>query len=465
MKWQSATDQDGNTYYYNPETGETSWENPEATAENIDEDPKGETDEDSEWKEYTTDDGKSYYYNEKTGQSVWEDPRKQALASEVKGDGEEGEIKFKDINLSDYVVQSALIGDETQTRSPEQRETDFIAMLNERNIDPKLPFTKAISLIIQDSRYWNVEDSLKRNDLYQSYQVSKQQEVFKEQQDAEQSFKNTFLKVLSNYPEIKYYTRWKTCSRLIIDEPIYSLGSEKLKRRLFEEYTSSLREEHERQTNELKSNELQDLKTYLKSSLTIESKWKDISGQLMEKFPHLSSMEQLGCYEQEMDLHVKQLDQAIKLNQKLNYRKDRQARDSFKKAISLKLKEIQNANLTYYEYIQQIKDLPEFKEILGRNGSSPIDVFWDLLDSENYGLQQILIQLLIKPEMENISDLESFKRKIADLDYQVSDKNSNILFGMFQVEKEKELQSKKRKITPEVSRPKKKINTFGYGSF
>ena len=51
---------DGKTYFYNENTGQTSWEDPNAKAD--------------EWLELETDEGKTYYYNERTGKTAWDNP-------------------------------------------------------------------------------------------------------------------------------------------------------------------------------------------------------------------------------------------------------------------------------------------------------------------------------------------------------------------------------------------------------
>eukprot|EP00941_MAST-03F_sp_MAST-3F-sp1_P000797 g797.t1 len=110
--WEEAQDEEGNIYYYNHTTGESSWEKPlkklralvnagmftsdaestnlEFTSTDFDgEDVYFEDDEDGEWGNWElcrTEEGDEYYYNAETGESTWEKPARglQKLKALVK---------------------------------------------------------------------------------------------------------------------------------------------------------------------------------------------------------------------------------------------------------------------------------------------------------------------------------------------------------------------------------------------
>ena len=61
--WIEYTTGDGQAYYYNTVTGETTWELPVVSKA-----PQT-------WEEYKTDDGQTYYYNTITKETSWEKPK------------------------------------------------------------------------------------------------------------------------------------------------------------------------------------------------------------------------------------------------------------------------------------------------------------------------------------------------------------------------------------------------------
>eukprot|EP00940_MAST-03C_sp_MAST-3C-sp2_P000955 g955.t1 len=67
--WSKVTDERGNTYWYNRETGQTQWEKPNEASSS-----SSSLGSENEWTKTQDKDGKTYYYNSRTGISQWEAP-------------------------------------------------------------------------------------------------------------------------------------------------------------------------------------------------------------------------------------------------------------------------------------------------------------------------------------------------------------------------------------------------------
>jgi len=80
-EWEVCADDQGRTFYYNASTGESQWEAPLAPepyhAWEVSTSPSASV-ASSTWEECQDDDGRTFFYNNETGQSSWEDPRRNA---------------------------------------------------------------------------------------------------------------------------------------------------------------------------------------------------------------------------------------------------------------------------------------------------------------------------------------------------------------------------------------------------
>ena len=80
-QWEKATSEDGKTYWWNPETQETSWTDPSIAQSQLDGESPDESGDKTEgagvaaeWREATSPEGKTYWWNTVTQETSWTDP-------------------------------------------------------------------------------------------------------------------------------------------------------------------------------------------------------------------------------------------------------------------------------------------------------------------------------------------------------------------------------------------------------
>lgn len=442
--WEALQDDEGRTYYYHTKTQETSWTLPEESSLGL-----------GQWQVYTTDDGKEYYYNETTQETTWDKPAdlieaSEADSSEDKKDNKEHEaakteaptvvLSELDIKLEKQPVATSKIVNPPLYDSFEEAEMAFVDMLRSHKVDSTWSFESVISKFIRNPIYWAIPDALHRKRLYDEYLIQNLKDEVTNKSAVIEDFQKNFTKVLENYRKsgkLTYRTRWITIKDVLIaeDNPIFkhSVLSDKQIADFYNSYVKNLKDEHDEKIQLEKNQALTELESYLTQvnpSIVFNSKnWeglysalhKDARFQANKHFENLSKLDILNLYIEK--LYPKILEDIrgkIDKEEEKNYRLDRKARYAFKAT----LKKINiNANSLFKDIFPVLENEDSFIELCGRNGSSVLELFWDITDEKKQTLKlkkdlvetsirensKITHEELLQSKDSFIKELQSFK--------------------------------------------------------
>jgi pre-mRNA-processing factor 40 len=423
--WQEARNADGRVYYYNTITKATQWTKPVELMT-----PAERALADQPWKEYTAEGGRKYWYNTETKQSSWEMPDvyKKALATENAPSIPATPVapqptfvaggfanNYEQNREREYIPESRQLGygnDTNGSRSQafipasndpdystfEEAEAAFLKLLRRNNVQPDWTWEQTMRAIIKDPQYRSLKDPKDRKAAFEKYAVEVRLQEKDRAKERMAKLRTDFTTMLKSHPEIKHYTRWKTAKPIIEGETIYrSANDDNERRQLFEDYIIELRKanmEQEAKTRKAAMDELVDILRGL--DLEPYTRWSEAQGVIQsnerfqgdEKFKTLSKSDILTAFEN----HVKVLERTfneVRQEQKtLKARRERQNRDKFQKLLQeLRSAGKIKAGSKWTQIYPLIKDDERYTDMLGQSGSSPLDLFFDMVEEEERALR------------------------------------------------------------------------------
>lgn len=277
--------------------------------------------------------------------------------------------------------------------SYDDAEAAFMKLLKRAGVQPEWTWDQAMRATIRDDQYRAIKDPKDRKAAFEKYVVEVREQEKEREKERLAKLRNDFRKMLRSHPEIKYYTRWKTAKPIIEGETIYrSAKSDDERKQLFEEYIVEVWKAHVEKEAKDHQQAIEELSSVLGDlQLDPYSRWADAQNMIREherfkgdeKFELLSKLDLLKAFE----AHIKTLERNFnEVRQKQKQSKARRERQNRDKFIAL-LKELRSdgkirAGSKWKEVHPLLENDPRYISMLGQAGSTPLDLFWDIVEEE-----------------------------------------------------------------------------------
>lgn len=282
--------------------------------------------------------------------------------------------------------------------SIEEAESAFMKMLKRHNVQPDWTWEQTMRETIKDPQYRSLKDPRDRKAAFEKYAVEVRMQEKDRAKERFAKLRTDFNTMLKRHPEIKHYSRWKTIRPIIEGETTFrSTNDENERRQLFEEYVIELKKAHvEREAvtrkaamdelvNILNSLDLEPYTRWSEAQAIIESSDKVKSD---DKFKTLSKSDILTAFENHIKTLERTFNDARQEQKNAKARKERRHREQF---LDL-LKELRSqgkikAGSKWMNICPMIQDDPRYQAMLGQSGSTPLDLFWDMVEEDERSLR------------------------------------------------------------------------------
>lgn len=416
-QWQEARAPDGRTYYYNAVTKETTWTKPTDIMTPLEKALVSQP-----WKEYSTPEGRKYYYNPESKQTVWEMPAeyREALNSAqlppkpvqpspafVAGGStaltsysasRDVSTPFDSRGRNDGIqlpITKEVVPDYS---SFEEAEAAFMKLLRRSNVQTDWTWEQTMKATIKDPQYRALKDPKDRKAAFEKFAVEVRQQEREKAKERLAKLRTDFSNMLRTHPEIKHYSRWKTIRPIISGETVFrSTDNEEERKQLFEEYIIELKKQYLEQQAASRKSALDDLVAILKAlDLEPYTRWSQAQEILEqneriksdEKYKLLSKSDVLTAFENHIKSLERSFNDARQQQKSSKARRERQNRDRFIELLqSLRNQGKIKAGSKWINILPSIEEDPRYVAMLGQAGSTPLDLFWDVLEEEERALR------------------------------------------------------------------------------
>jgi pre-mRNA-processing factor 40 len=421
--WQETRTPEGKVYYFNTITKATQWDKPIELQT-----PQDRVLASLPWRESTAPDGRKYYYHAQTKQTTWTMPEeyKTALAATqppvrpaaqaptfVAGgstalsaynpdpvresyDRRESDRNFSGTN--GIHIPSTVKEAIPDYSSFEEAEAAYMKLLKKANVHPDWTWEQTMRATISDPQYRALKDPKDRKAAFEKYAVEVRLQEKEKAKERLAKLRTDFNNMLRSHPEIKHYSRWKTVRPIIERETIFrSTDDEYERKQLFEEYIVELKKTNMESEAITRKTAMTDLVSILKAlDLEPYTRWSEAQAKIQEnerfqkedEFKTLSKSDVLAAFEN----HIKSLERTFndaRQQQKASKaRRERQHRDQYTELLhQLRSQGKIKAGTKWMDLLPQIEMDSRYVAMLGQAGSTPLDLFWDVVEEEERALR------------------------------------------------------------------------------
>jgi pre-mRNA-processing factor 40 len=282
--------------------------------------------------------------------------------------------------------------------TPEEAEAAFVKLLRRSGVQSDWTWDQAMRATIKDPQYRAIKDPRERKAAFEQYC---QDMIIQDKERAKErlaKLRADFAIMLKSNPEIKHYTRWKTARPMIEGETIFrSTNNDDERRQLFEDYVLDLKKAYVENQASLRKSAMDGLIDLLpKLDLEPYTRWSEAQGILKatapfqneDKYKTLSNFDILTAFQNHIKALERNFNEARQDQKNKKLRIERKRRDAF---VGL-LQELRRAGkikagTKWTQIYPLIENDERFTQASGQPGSTPIDLFWDIVEEEERALR------------------------------------------------------------------------------
>ncbi|TFY77162.1 hypothetical protein EWM64_g6845, partial [Hericium alpestre] len=428
--WTEHRNPEGRTYWFNTGTRESVWEKPDDLKT-----PFERALNQTPWKEYFSG-GRKYYYNTQSKESKWDMPDELLLLLEkVEKDGkaapaaapgapgmiaappaaqqnalvaqghdgagqhgadQNGVPSALPLNSSSVLPPRPNLPDEPTIphngfATVEEGERAFTYLLRKAGVDPNWTWDQTMRAIITDPLYKALNTLGEKKAVYQKYIDALRAKEQEEREARLGKIRPAIRNMLKGNPNVFHYTTFATADKLFAQHPIWQQAKIEAERRMiFEEYVAELKQREVQEGRASRTRAVSKLVSVFKQlEVDVLTRWRTAHALILDseewnqdpELQKLPNLDILLAFEDYSRVREREFDEQMRRRQMEKTRRERKAREGFKALLRERVESGDLKARTKWKHVYPtFANDDRYLELLGKPGSNPIELFWDVVD-------------------------------------------------------------------------------------
>ncbi|PWZ03518.1 hypothetical protein BCV70DRAFT_18701 [Testicularia cyperi] len=277
-------------------------------------------------------------------------------------------------------------------------EAAFMQLLENANVDVDWTWETTMRAIITDPLYKALKSIAERKAAFNNYVDRLRKKRAEEAAAREQLLLPTFRQIVAGDPRIKSYSSFETAKKWLSHTTGWKEAySDEEAKRVYEIVMREQKQKEQDAEKEVRVRNMEMLMSLLKTfEADVTTRWRDahrtvIESPEYEEDPHLHKLEvkdMLSVFEELMRGIEKDAEETRKRGLDMKHRRERKNRDAYKALLhQLRDEGKIHAKSTWGQVFTLVKDDDRFLRVVGQPGSTPLDLFYDVVDDLDLALE------------------------------------------------------------------------------
>ncbi|WFD00499.1 U1 snRNP protein [Malassezia yamatoensis] len=277
-------------------------------------------------------------------------------------------------------------------------ELAFMKLLQEKGIDEHSTWEQAIREIVMDPMYKAFKTLAERKAAFTKYQDRLRSIAAEERAEKEARIRPAMVKALAGEKGgLKWYASFATFRKKLSAYSFWNEveGDEELAMKLYESIRKDARDKHDAAEKALEKHNENALNALLKTmEIDVHTRWRDVHRTIMEsdeyredkKLHSMPLARILALFEKHIDQIEAQEKLVLESKQKQRARTARKAREEYRALLQEQVAQgVMTARSTWAAVAPQIQNDPRLQALAKVPGSTPQQLFYDMLDELERG--------------------------------------------------------------------------------